>query len=343
MRKFIFFTFIFILVFCLSAFSAVYWLMNSAPMYEFMVPRLFASMAFPAHVDHFSLQRASLGVDGQYQVKGLETQLSVDGENIFFAFDVFDVSNIITLIRGIADSSVTVSLRNGSVRFEKQSINGLDLRASLEYPEKHVIYSRGTLAADHAVFEALKTTEITALFELTPASMRIYNIEGFFYGGSIIADYLYDFDQSQAFEARLNIAGIDVERLGTDRPDLVSQLKGIANISLRLGGKEGTVELLEAEARFTKNGKISAALLAPLLTYIPQHSIQRKDLERLVELKQMIDLDKSVVQLKNAGADTVSATVQLASSRFNIDINLSIDVNVEGGVLNLLNVMALEK
>lgn len=343
MRKIFIILFLSMSVCCAALFFSVFMLLNSAPIYEYILPRVCTESVCGSRIERLSLQDAVLGFDGRYVLEAVRLEIKRGQDSFYTAFDELIVSNIVTLVCGIKDSQVDLSVRNCLLQSAAHRCEGVDVQATVSYPEPMALSARGQITAREILFESLRVTDISALFECSSRALRIYNVNGDFYGGSVLADMLYALDGKRGFEGRINIAGIDMERVGEDRPDMTSQVEGIATVSVSLRGQEDMIESIDIAARFTKNGKISAVLLQPLLAYIPQHSMQRKELERLVDLKQKIDLDRSVLRLKNAGPDTLRATVQLQSVRFNLDINLTIDINVEGGVINLIDVLSLDQ
>jgi len=69
------------------------------------------------------------------------------------------------------------------------------------------------------------------------------------------------------------------------------------------------------------------------------NSTQRKELELLINEKRKIPLDTTAFTVKNTDSETVAATIQLVSRQFNLNINLTIDFRIEGGIMNLLTLL----
>jgi|GEM_PF-5580907 len=84
-----------------------------------------------------------------------------------------------------------------------------------------------------------------------------------------------------------------------------------------------------------QGAQIPAALLQPILAYIPA-STQRDILEKLIAAGLDVFFDHADVRLKSVQSDSLNLLVKTDSKKLNLDLAVTIDLNVEGGLKNLI-------
>ncbi len=154
------------------------------------------------------------------------------------------------------------------------------------------------------------------------------------YDGKITAQLSWSYVNRQAFQMEVDFQDVDLRELEKINRNVFDKIHGrIAGKLMAKGDKNGTAEF-ESTINLLSGGEIQAALLEPLLPYIPQ-SVQRKDLEGLIKNKGRVPVEKAVIQLKRVADEKLSSTVNLESKKMNLNSNVTLDINVEGGVKNL--------
>ena len=154
------------------------------------------------------------------------------------------------------------------------------------------------------------------------------------YDGKITAQLSWSYVNRQAFQMEVDFQDVDLRELEKINRNIFDKIHGrIAGDLMVRGDKHGTAEF-ESNVKILSGGEIQAILLEPLLAYIPQ-SVQRKDLEGLIKKKGRVPVEKAVIQLKRVADEKLSSTVNLESKKMNLNSNVTLDINVEGGVKNL--------
>ena len=117
--------------------------------------------------------------------------------------------------------------------------------------------------------------------------------------------------------------------------DVFSQIDGKLNGNFILEGKKDKIRSLKADLDIPKGGTLKASLLSFIMAYLPQ-STQKKELEALMGSEGHIPFEKGFLLVRSLNDETLAAEIGLKSEKFNLDIDVTVDINLEGGLQNLL-------
>jgi hypothetical protein len=154
------------------------------------------------------------------------------------------------------------------------------------------------------------------------------------YEGKIEGGIVLDYVKMLSYAGHVNMESFNLDALEKANPEIFSKMNGRLTGGFLLDGKESRIENFDSNIKIDSNGEIKAVLLEPLLNYIPQ-STQRKDLELLIQQDGNVPLELAKVTLKKLTAEQMSSEINLASKKLNLNTNLTVEINVEGGIKNL--------
>lgn len=168
----------------------------------------------------------------------------------------------------------------------------------------------------------------------THQQININDFQADCYDGKIAAQWEWSYVKMLAFQLHVDFDDVNLKELEKINRNVFDKIHGrIAGDLMVKGDKNGTAEF-ESTIKILSGGEIQATLFEPLLAYIPQ-SVQRKDLEGLIKKKGQVPVEKAVIQLKRVADEKLSSTVILESKKMNLNTNVALDINVEGGIKNL--------
>ena len=121
-------------------------------------------------------------------------------------------------------------------------------------------------------------------------------------------------------------------------PAVFSQMTGKMTGFIRLAGRPEGIDRLEGSFDMTGGGTLQASVLGFLIPHLPE-SQQKKQLESLVRSNGNIPFEKGTLTLKNLDRETLSSQIGLESKSFNLDLDVGLDIHVDGGLNQLLNLM----
>ncbi len=153
------------------------------------------------------------------------------------------------------------------------------------------------------------------------------------YEGKIGARFQISYDKMFSYHADIVVDQINLSGLEQVNRDVFSNLTGLVSGNFKIAGDAKNISSFSSDWHIVSDGKIRAELLKNLLQYIPP-STQRKELEELIKKNGLVNLEKGVVHLESVGDQTISSVINLESRKLNLNTNLTVDVNVEGGIKN---------
>ena len=84
-----------------------------------------------------------------------------------------------------------------------------------------------------------------------------------------------------------------------------------------------------------EEARIRAELLQYLVEYIP-HSIQRKMILEAIRLRELIPVENAALRITKKDDATLRNDIKIYSSDVNLDVDLTVDIVIEGGLNQIL-------
>jgi len=182
-------------------------------------------------------------------------------------------------------------------------------------------------------------TELEFDFLAKPKQFTFKDIQANALKGKINGEFVLEYKPELAYSMDIILAGIDTTALPV-QADISQQLKGIINGSLKILGTASSIDFLDAKVNAPKGAFVNPYLLKLLTDYIPQ-SIQKKQMEAIIKSGRQVFMDRFIVNIKNDKNKSLNTAFDLKSVEFNLDVNLKVDINVDGGInslfLNFIN------
>lgn len=137
----------------------------------------------------------------------------------------------------------------------------------------------------------------------------------------------------EAYTMHADMAQVDLSRIAPQTRDMSGRLDGKFDIDVQRA--TNTIGAFNGYLDAPQGAQLQAVLLQPLLTYIPA-SNQKSLLERLIAENANVFFDRANVRLENARNDTLHFFIEMDSRGLNLDIGVTVDLRVEGGLNGLL-------
>ncbi len=235
-----------------------------------------------------------------------------------------------------AGSSVWKLLITGA-RFELKPmvISNLQIKGDARLMAGKLQQFQGTLKVEDAAYDLYGFKDIEAILVADPRQLRLNDLKAQAYGGAVTGEILLDYVPRIAYSIALDLERIDLLKLQTVNPEVFSQVEGLVSGNVQVGGNEKSVTRLQSSLQMPQGGKIQAKWLGPVATYIPLGP-QKSQLEGLIKVDGQVPVEKASVTLQNLTAEKATALMVINSRQLNLNINLTLDVNVEGGLQELL-------
>ncbi len=247
-----------------------------------------------------------------------------------FSFKTIEVRKLLNLLR--AQEGVSLEVAGGEIGSSAAQIHGLKV---------HLISQAGmswggTVSVEAAESNGFELASFQAKAVLRKEDVTLFDIQAHSYDGKIKGIVQVYFLPLVRYVANLELEHFQTVALEQWNADMFSQVKGQVNGVIHVKGPVGGLERAEMALVLVDGGGIQAQLLSPLLAYVPA-STQSKILQAAVEQKQLIRIDNGRLQISNKDAGKVTMIIQLQSNNLNLDVNVALDVMIDGGLQGLLS------
>ncbi|OGX07044.1 MAG: hypothetical protein A2Z88_03050 [Omnitrophica WOR_2 bacterium GWA2_47_8] len=194
----------------------------------------------------------------------------------------------------------------------------------------------GSFFVSQGQYSNYKATDIKGVFNKSGLKFTIAPLTAKLYGGTIAAEIVLAYSKDFPYSINLKAKEIGMLELEEINQAVFSNMKGKADADLHIVGTAGGITNVSGSVWSPKNAQIKAVLLKPLLDYIPQ-STQKKELDLLIKEQGNIPLETAVLKIENYEDEKLATRVDLKSEKFNLDIGVKLDLNIEGGMKNLMS------
>ena len=222
-------------------------------------------------------------------------------------------------------------MKGGAIKASSFQAEGLNVELVSESIDKWV----GEASIENAQSNGFKVYDINAKMVITSQEAVISGINADSYKGKIAGNAYVYFVPTVRYVADVKLEGLDTAEMESVNLSLFSQVRGRIYGTIDIEGPAGELENISMDMRINEDGELQAKALEPLLTYIPK-STQKETLEAVIKRDGRIRVNNAHMKLANQDLETVSLNIKLQSKDFNLDVNVTIDIIIEGGMQNLL-------
>lgn len=134
----------------------------------------------------------------------------------------------------------------------------------------------------------------------------------------------------EAYTMHADVAQVELSEVA---PNMRGRINGSAEVEIQRA--DNAIHALNGHFDAPQGAQIPAAFLHPILSYIPA-STQRDILEDLISAGTDVFFDHADVRLKSARSDSLNLLIKMDSKTLNLDLAVTIDLNVEGGLKGLI-------
>jgi len=168
-------------------------------------------------------------------------------------------------------------------------------------------------------------------------TVTLKEIFAYLYGGEIQGTISLDHQPGFPYIMDIALKDVDLKRLEDTQNNFLAQVKGRVDGHCSIKGKLDQIESLEGNLDIVEGGQMKAAWLSFIPSQLPPNSVQRKDLEQLIKADGDFPFEKFLVNSKSVTDEKMTSEVKIESKRFNLNLDYTIDTNIEGGLGNFLS------
>jgi hypothetical protein len=248
------------------------------------------------------------------------------------AFEVSAEKVVVTDIFTLWDAQRKTHLSASGIEFEGFDVKATQAALEGDYQasgEQWRFAGPVTIERIYANGQAIK--KIACRLEADQKAFKLTDLNMQLGTGRVSGEFMLEFGAK--FPYYMDIA---LENIPTKQLNLQDHLDGILNGRLKVRGDQHSFSEIEGKLKAPAGVMMNARLLSPLLSYIPQ-STQKKQIESIIAQNKTIFVDVFALELHSRKANFLKTQFDIESKEYNLDVNLGVDINTDGGIQALLN------
>jgi hypothetical protein len=317
------------IVFLLSAIG-IFWVASSVKAMQAVLKAGAGLFLKDITVQELVIKKQICRFPKEFIFEDVSFRLKHKAEDFDLSFKAIAFSELIKFLS--AQEGASLEFKEGSVASSVFQIHGLTVHLVSQGAMNWI----GTVNVDKAESNGFEVKNIQAKAVVRREDATLFDIQAYSYEGQLKGIAQVYFIPLVRYVANLtfeNLETIALEKLNTP---FFSQIRGQVYGTIHVKGPAGGLEKIAMNVMLADGGKIQAQMLSPLLNYIPM-STQSKILQTAIEQKQLMSIDSGRLTLSNKDAEKIITGIQLKSKDLNLDVNVTVDIMIDGGLKRLLD------
>ncbi|MDP8266403.1 MAG: hypothetical protein P9M07_05595 [Candidatus Aceula meridiana] len=292
---------------------------------------MFSSNKFLADVtmNDLVIKNQACNLPRQFTLEDVSLTLKQGKDTYMMSFGEIKISEVMNIFS--SGKGTILQIKEGAVRSSAFRLEGLNIELVSESMQKW----SGPASAKKVESNGFQVKGINAKVVVTDKDAVISGISGDSYKGKITGNAHVYFVPTPHYEADIAFEGLDTAEMEDINLSFFSQVRGRIYGVIEVIGPAGGIENIDLDMRLGEDGEIQAKMLEPLLPYIPK-STQRENIKAVIKNNGRIRVNNAQMNLADQDSKTISADIRIQSEYLNLDINVTVDVIIEGGIQSLL-------
>jgi hypothetical protein len=233
-------------------------------------------------------------------------------------------------------------VRNVKLNMEGLSVSSKELEirdvaAALKMPFSTKVF-RGPVSASVFGFAPYRVTDLKAQAVISDDEIEFHEITAEGYAGQLKGQVVLDLKPQMPFLAQVELIGVELNEMEGVNPEFFSKLSGPVEGLMIFVGEAGHLRSLDVDLKTTSGGKVRASVLKQLIEYIPDE-FQQQQFEAIDSAGGDVLLETAQLEVKSISEEQVKAHVVFASRQLNLQVDLTLEFNIEGGLRNMLGLL----
>ena len=225
---------------------------------------------------------------------------------------------------------VTMEVAGAKVRSDMAQLQGISVKVTLRLTEKKWRIDGGSVHIDSLAAQAILLKALEARFGGDRDALTVDSWQAKWADGNLSGRLTVS---PEAYTMHADVAQVDLSQIALQVRDMRGRLDGTVDIEIERA--TNAIGALKGYLDAPQGAELHAVFLQPLLTYIPA-SNQKNILEQLITENANVFFDHAGVHLENVRNDALHFLIEMDSKKLNLDIGVTVDLHVEGGLKSLL-------
>lgn len=273
--------------------------------------------------------------EGVVSFQGIKIKLKLNGQVYFISLDEVKVSELYEIFK--RQASIGYDISHVAIVSDLVNVSELKLKGNLELLSNKVSKYNGLINALSLDLNRIQLTNISTSLSGDLTKARFSQMSFNCYKGQVNADMQIGFSHEMTIGTNAQLKNIDVEALTYLNPEFFSQIQGLVDGRIQVTIQDTKITAFRGMLFAPKGGVIKASLLKELAQYMPQ----RRMIEELIAQNKKVPVNQAQVETVSLNDEKFSSQIKLFSSELNLDMNITADINVEGGLKAVLGSLGL--
>ncbi len=273
-----------------------------------------------------AIERVHLSRQGILTLRHINARLKIKGSTYYLSTGHIQLSSLWSF------SNLPIEIKHLAVVSDTINVSDLSLSGHAQFQRFNFKQLDAVLKAVAVEYNKYLLADMSTKLQADTKQAVLGDFNAGFYKGTLNGVIRVDYLPQLTYRVDMALAGIDIEELTKAMPAL-SSMKGIVYGGVKLQGQADQLIELNAQFNEPKGGQIKAEVLSYLAQYIPQ----RQQIEALIKDKADIFLDRADMRISSVSDKKLAAQIKLLSTKLNLDMNVTVDINIDDGFLSLLS------
>jgi hypothetical protein len=190
----------------------------------------------------------------------------------------------------------------------------------------------GIAKASSVTIQKYELTDAVLPFEWTQGKLNSKPWNAHFAEGDIRGELGIVWDPEMTYSVSIKAKHINTVALASVNENIFGQVKALLSGVATVAGTGLVITETTGHFESAEGGVVKAKLLAKIAQYVPQHQV----LSELIKKNADIPIDQGDITFHAVSDEQWRTHVKLFSKEVNLDLNLDMDINIEGGTSGIL-------
>ena len=228
---------------------------------------------------------------------------------------------------------MTISVSHAVVQGHDVQLRELSLKTTVTSSKNRCLISDGDIRIEAVLFNDMSLGTVDAQFHGDQDELIADSWHATWAGGKLSGRLTAS---QKAYTMHADVVQVDLSEIVRMNHALPADIHGRLDGALNVKGTPRDITAIDGNFDALKGADIPAAFLKMLLPYLPP-SAQKKDLERLIANNTNVFFDHADIHVASLDLESLNLRIRLASQKLNLNMDITVDLNVEGGFNSLLN------
>lgn len=226
------------------------------------------------------------------------------------------------------------------VRVEGANVESIGISGGVAFKgfdQKHIVYEGVIQVPQMTLDKKILFEDVFVVVAGDEIQTELSSIRLNVFGGECKGNIVLDYKNKLHYIVNAHLYGLQSSKLQVVHKPILSYVRGAIDGEIVLEGRERKISHLQAKLSMAKDSLVKASLFKYLIEYIPEKTVQRKALEKVIGKNGYIGVDQFEVISQNRGSSKIENEFKVKSYKYYLDIDLKLDTQFDENLGRLVN------